>query len=239
LPGGGGNEICGLFDVKPTLFGQVNNLVTQGSNFGKQTEVFNGVDLTMRMRFGRGSFLQGGLSTGQTATNNCYAKDRPNVTPQGLPSNTPRTDAFCNVAPPYSANTQLKLNGSYTLPWDVQASAAFQNLPGVPVTASYVATNAQIVPSLHRNLSGSVTQVIVANVIPPGSAYENRFSQLDLRLSKIFQIGTTRLQASFDLFNLLNASPILTENGRYGPAWLTPTGILDARLAKFGAKFTF
>jgi hypothetical protein len=37
----------------------------------------------------------------------------------------------------------------------------------------------------------------------------------------------------------INASPILTENARYGPAWLTPTGILDARLAKFGAKFTF
>jgi hypothetical protein len=121
----------------------------------------------------------------------------------------------------------------------VQASAAFQNLPGVPIAASYVATNAQIAPSLGRNLSGSATQVVIANVIPPGGLYENRFSQLDVRLSKTFRIRTARLQASFDLFNVLNASPILTENARYGPAWLTPTGILDARLAKFGAKFTF
>jgi hypothetical protein len=239
LPGGGGNQICGLFDVKPALFGQVNNLVTQGSHFGKQTEIFNGVDLTLNVRFGRGSFLQGGMSTGQTATNNCFANDRPDVTPAGFPANTPRTSAFCSAAPPYSANTQLKLNGSYTLPWDVQASAAFQNLPGVPITASYVATNAQIVPSLGRSLSGNATQVVIANVVPPGSLYEKRFSQLDLRLSKIFRIGAARLQASFDLFNLLNASPILTENARYGSAWLTPTGILDARLAKFGAKFTF
>jgi hypothetical protein len=140
---------------------------------------------------------------------------------------------------PYSANTQLKLNGSYTLPWDVQASAAFQNLPGVPVSASYVATNAQVAPSLGRNLSGNATQVVIANVVPPGTLYEDRFSQLDVRLSKTFRIGPTRLQASFDLFNILNSSPILTENTRYGPAWLTPTGILDARLAKFGAKFTF
>ena len=113
------------------------------------------------------------------------------------------------MAPPYSANTQVKLNGSYTLPWDVQASAAFQNLPGVPISASYVATNAQIAPSLGRSLSGNATQVSS----PTSSrrhAYEDRFSQLDVRLSKTFRIGPTRLQASFDLFNILNSSPILT-----------------------------
>jgi hypothetical protein len=217
----------------------VNNLVTQSSHFGNQTEIFNGVDVTLNVRLGQGAFLQGGLSTGQNATNNCYANDRPDLLPANYVTNTPRTAAFCDAAYPYSASTQLKLNGSYTLRWGLQASAALQNLPGVPVSASYVATNAQVLPSLGRNLSGNATQVVIANVVPPGSMFEDRFSQLDLRLSKIFRIGPTRLQASFDLFNVFNSSPILTENTRYGPAWLTPTGILDARLAKFGAKFTF
>ena len=27
LPGGGGNQLCGLYDVKPALFGQVDNMV--------------------------------------------------------------------------------------------------------------------------------------------------------------------------------------------------------------------
>ncbi len=239
LPGGGGNQICGLYDVKPTRFGLQNNLVDQASNFGRQTEVFNGVDATVRVRFTGSAFLQGGLSSGRTATNVCYANGRPDVTPAGFVTNTPRTDAFCNVVPPFSANTQLKLNGSYTFPWDLQASAAFQNLPGSAIVASYVASNADIASSLGRNLSGSASQVIVANIIPPQTMFENRFSQLDVRLSKSFRVGGSRLQATFDLYNVLNASPVLTENGRYGSAWMTPTGILDARLAKFGAKVTF
>ena len=46
LPGGGGNRICGLYDVKPAFFGRVDNLVTQASNFGDgQKQVYNGVDL--------------------------------------------------------------------------------------------------------------------------------------------------------------------------------------------------
>ena len=45
--------------------------------------------------------------------------------------------------------------------------------------------------------------------------------------------------AAFEVYNVLNGSPILGINTRYGPAWLTPTEILGARLFKVGAQFTF
>jgi len=36
LPNGGGYQICGLYDIKPAKFGQVNSVVTQSDNFGRQ-----------------------------------------------------------------------------------------------------------------------------------------------------------------------------------------------------------
>jgi outer membrane receptor protein involved in Fe transport len=53
------------------------------------------------------------------------------------------------------------------------------------------------------------------------------------------KVGRVRLNPSLDLYNLLNASPILGVNTRYGPSWLTPTQILPGRLFKFGAQVTF
>ena len=46
-------------------------------------------------------------------------------------------------------------------------SALFQSNPGVAITASYVATNAQVQPSLLRPLSGSASTVTIANIFQP------------------------------------------------------------------------
>src|SRR5207247_4538144 len=35
LPGGGGNQICGLYDINPAKFGRVDNLVTNATHYGK------------------------------------------------------------------------------------------------------------------------------------------------------------------------------------------------------------
>jgi hypothetical protein len=238
LPGGGSNQICGLYDTNPTSFGQVSNLVTHASQFGSQTEVYNGADLTLRASLPRGGFVQGGLNTGRTETNNCYQNNLPNLTASGSVAGTPRTAAFCDAKPPFL--TQIKFYGAYPLPWNLEASGNFQSLPGIPITASYVATNAQILPSLGRNLSGNNSAVTLASVIPPGALYEARVNQLDLRLTKIVKFRAHgRIQGMVDLYNVFNGSAVLAENSRYGSAWLTPTQILDARLVKFGARVEF
>jgi hypothetical protein len=96
LPGGGGNQICGLYDIRPSAFGRVDNVVSQASHFGKQAQVFNGVDVAINARFGKGGLLAGGVSTGQTVTDTCGSLVD---SPQRL---------YCKTTLSWSGQTQVK-----------------------------------------------------------------------------------------------------------------------------------
>ena len=69
--------------------------------------------------------------------------------------------------------------------------------------------------------------------------FENRIMQVDVRLTKNFRFGRTRLQGMFDIYNVLNANSVLGANATYGSAWLRPTSVMAGRLFKFGAQFDF
>jgi hypothetical protein len=241
LSGGGGNQICGLYDVNPAKFGQVNSLVLNSNQFGNQWEHFNGVDLTLTARLQHGILVQGGLSTGRTETNNCDVvlgnPQLSNPDPVTASITLPRTAAFCDIKGPWL--TQVKGLATASLPLAFQASGTFQSLPGPAINATYVASNAQILPSLGRNLSAGANGTVVVDLVSPGTVLEARLYQLDGRLSKLFKVGQARLQANFDLYNLFNVSPILLLNTRYGPAWQTPQAILPGRLFKMSAQLNF
>ena len=228
LPGGGGQQLCGLYDLNPAKFGQVNTLVTQASHFGKQTEVFDGIDIGVNSRFRSGGLLAGGVATGRVATDRCFVVD------------SPQEKRFCDVTPPWIAGTQVKLAAVYPLVWGVQASATYQNLPAVPVDANFTFTNAQILPSLGRNLSAGVNGSVTASLYAPQVKFEDqRLSQLDLRFTKIIRVGRAKMQGMFDIYNVTNAGTILGVNPAYGALWRRPTSLLGPRLLKFGGVFDF
>ena len=260
LPGGGGNQICGLYDVKPERFGSVYNVTTQASNYGKQTQVYNGIDITPNGRFGRNGQFSGGLSTSRTVTDNCFVNGKPTLTPQnftgqaffGLTStqllNTPHTQAFCHNSPPWSAGTQVKFLAIYPLPLGVQTSAILQNTPGIPVTASYAATNALIRQSLGRNqaacpsqTSATCNSTVQTQLVPFNSLFEPRLTQVDLRLSRDFRLGgNRRLRGNLDIFNLFNTSSVLSETTAYSAArWRNVAQILTGRLLRVGTQLDF
>ena len=64
-------------------------------------------------------------------------------------------------------------------------------------------------------------------------------NQIDVRLTRNFPFGRTRLQAQFDVYNLMNANTVLNQNTRYGTLWRVPSAILDPRLVKFGVQMNF
>ena len=261
LPNGGGYQICGLYDIAPAKFGLAsNNLVTFADNYGKQSEVFNGVDFALNARLRSDLFVTGGFATGNTHFNVCDSfVDNPQ-TGFGLSAaaanagvapvpGTGSVFSYCDFDTSWLS--QIKASGSYTLPWQqIQIGGVLQNLPGQQITAQWNITQAE--PSgLGRALSGGANTSRVVPLIKPGTMYTPRRTQLDLRLSKSFRLpGAQRLQVMADIFNVLNSNaavgatsnagePPAAINTTYGAAWLKPLNILQARYVKFGAQFTF
>jgi len=243
-----GQQICGFMNIKPTLFGQVNNLIEPASKYGSVDEHFNGVDLTINARLANKVTINGGLATGKSVWDGCEALAKgvlpkiygnidlvTTVGPTGPVVSAPST-VFCHQETPWL--NQLKIFVVYPLPWDFQVSANFQSTVGPVITAQYPVPNTDVARTLGRLPSGGVRTVTV-NLISPGSQYDNQQNQLDARFVRTFRVGKTRLQGMLDLYNLLNANPDVTINTAYGPKYLVPTRILLARMVKVGMQLNF
>jgi hypothetical protein len=237
LPGGGGYQECSLYDVNPTQFGLVSNVISVAP---QQEQVFDGVDLTANARLPHGVVASGGVSYGRTRTNTCYATSDPSIAFASATGSTsivaPRTSAFCDVRPPMQPNLKVLL--VYPLPWyGIQTAATMQSLPGPQIAATYAITNAIASPSLGRNLSAGTATV---DLIAPGTTYGDRLNQVDFRASKIVKFSAKgRIQGNVDLYNLFNANPVLALNNTYGTAWQRPLQILQGRLLKFSVQLDF
>jgi len=218
------------WDVKDAIKDVENLRRYFAKKYGKQTEMWHGIDLTMNVRPQGGLFFGGGLSTGRLTTDNCEIVAK-------LPETTPLTPAaFCHVQEPWL--TQFKAIASYIVPKvDVQVSGTLQSVPGPPLQANFVVTNAVASPSLGRALSGGAANVTVP-ILSPTEMYGDRRNQIDMRLAKVFRLDRMRLTAGIDIANLTNASPVLTQSAAYA-TWLRPQSILTARFAKLSVQLNF
>jgi len=243
LPGGGGQQICGIHDQK--VVNPVSNLVRPASDLGKQTSVFNGLDMTTNARFGNGGFITGGISIGRTTTDNCdvVAKlPEAGAGPGQTGTNT------CHVQPPWAAATDFKLSGSYRVQGDVQFSAAYQNSPGIPTLAIWNAPNSIIAPALGRNLSAcragltaaQCTSSLAIALVPTNSLYrEARINLLGLAVTRNFRYGVRSIRPRIEIGNAMNASTITAINTTFGSTWQQVRGVITPRTVKLAVQMDF
>ncbi len=235
LPGGGGYAIGPFFDRNPdTLARPANNHVRLASDFGNQVQIWRGLDVTLNARLAAGVTVQGGVSTGRTETDNCEILAQ--VPEAGL-----LTAPYCHQLTNFL--TDAKVQGAYTVPGvDIQVGAAFRSTPGPAISANLVVPNATVRPSLGRDLAGGAANVTV-NLVAPGALYGDRLNQLDLRIGKVIKAGRVRNVVGIDLYNALNANPVLAESAAYRNAtitgWRIPTSIQPARFAKISVQVDF
>ena len=219
-----------LVDLKPTSIRVPDLVTTSANNFGGRTRSWDGFDLTVDGRL-RKVLVQGGMSSGTFSSDTCdvlAALPEMNLA-QALPLE------YCKTSQNWL--TSVKLIGSYTLPYEVQLAGTFQNQPGPLRPARVTYTAADIALALGRPSTQGAQTV---NVVPPGTFFGDRFSELDLRFTKVFKFHRTReFRAMFDLYNLFNANSTTFEEPGFGATYLQPQVIMPGRLGKFSFQFDF
>ena len=251
-----GATLDGLYTIKPE--GQAKGaqeVIKLASEFGDMTQVFNGIDVNINGRLDNGVTLGGGVSMGSTTYDECFVVDNPIQNRSG----------YCDVSQPWGAGTQLKLNGAVPLPWDTQFSFVFQNLAGLPWESRYEAganpiERAAIEAQIGHPMVTSSEQI---QLFPAGQGintltdlgggtrgayffvnnsqfYERRLTQLDIRFTKIVNVGRARVRAWIDLFNIFNANHVSSISPSYNPGvYPVVAGVMGGRLLKFGGQFDF
>jgi outer membrane receptor protein involved in Fe transport len=249
LPGGGGYRVCGVPDLKPSVFAQAlpaNNLIRFVDDFGGTENVYKGFDVNLEGRFRNGAFLKGGLAAGARTFNTC------NLAQAGIEygafeeyeDGTRACDRY------YPFRPDLKISGSYPLPFGIQLAGTYQFTRGLQAggtggtsrLANWAVTSAVAAPFLGRNWTGVASRTVA--LIREGSDYgKHNLNQLDLRFAKRFDMGRTRLRLDFDLYNIFNSSWPFSVNNTYSTAatsqWQRPTNVLQHRFFKLGGQVSF
>ena len=264
LPQGGGYQVCGLYDLKPSVLAErrpANSLIRFADDFGDgETNVYSGFDAQVESRFGNGAFTRLGFTAGRRTFDDCYAALAGGsltllATGNGDPtSETYSFDGSTYCHREYGYRPDIRALGSYPLPGGVQFSATYQFIRGVQnggngpsLMATWNMTNSLLTANgstLGRDLNtGSAFKSV--QLLREGLEYgDQNLHQLDLRGSKRFTFGRYRFQLDLDLYNALNSNWPYTVSTTFSTSptastWLRPTRALDGRMFKIGGQFHF
>jgi hypothetical protein len=130
---------------------------------------------------------------------------------------------------------------AYTIPKiDTLVSGTFRSDQGSVLAANYAVPNSAVIPSLGRPLSGNAANVTV-NLVEPGEVWGDRINEINIRVAKIVRVKRTRTNVGVDLYNVLNASPVLAYNQSFVPngPWLRPNFVMSPRFVKLSASVDF
>src|SRR5262245_54343489 len=212
----------------------------------KREQIYNAYNFEFRFRPGRGALLFGGLAIERQLEVNCTTPDNPNSV------------RFCDDREndiPYSRN--LKLAGTYPLPWGIQLSGAFQSnqspsATSTTTTRNMVATRgttrypancpspcpagAVILPATFIGSPTTPTSLTVA-LVPFNAAFVERITQLDFKLSKNFKAGRYTVSPALEVFNINNSDAIISyvSTNFLSASYEKPNSIMQPRMIGVGA----
>jgi hypothetical protein len=121
----------------------------------------------------------------------------------------------------------FRLAASYQLPYNVMLAGKYQARAGEPLERTLV------IAGLNQ---GSETVYVQQRGVDRTETVAN-FA--DLRVSKRFEMGASRIEAAFDLYNIFNVNPVLAQNVGIGSTLGIPTRVLAPRVIRLGLSARF
>jgi len=208
--------------------------VTNQPDFGR---TYHGFELVVRKRSTHGWMLNGSYSYNSTIEHYdspAAYEDPTNIAQrngfQYAPTGGLGGGGGSNLAGiPISAKWIAKLNGSYRLPYNVNASATADLRQGYPF-------NQAINIASRPNRAAAIAVLldpIATNRFP-------NFATMDFRLDRSFKLKGLTLLPSFDMFNVFNANTVMGQRTNQNAANANNVfGILAPRIGRVGMMVTF
>ena len=215
-----------LFNLKSSKLGVVD-LVDRNSTVN--TRVYDGFEGSFRMRLPGGGTALGGFTRERVQAVTCDTSN-PNQYLYCDQTGTLKQELGQVNGIPFL--NEYKLAGSYPLPWKFGASISFLSYAGPMLTVNW-APGAAVFPN------GQRTQPITVPLIAPGTAYGDRWNQVDAGVTKQLTFGRAHIEGRLDVFNLLNSNAVLTQLQTFGPTLNQPSSILQGRLMRLSGSVRF
>ena len=225
-----GTQAFNVFDIPTSLKGVVNDVITNmpaAVNGGAGN--YDTIELAFNKRFAQGLFLDTSFDwTRRDDLRNNSASNNP------LTQADPISTGYYQNVYPSVANRQK------TSTWNFHVSSRYEFPHEIGVGANLrIQSGWQYARRIAVSLPNSGTQHFWMTDIGSGSQRSQTVSLLNLRLDKAFSFAGHRLTGMVDLYNVLNANPILNFNLSNGSTFNQVNALLDPRTLQLSVRFEF
>jgi hypothetical protein len=205
-----------VYNQNPATRGQVRNVLTTIPDLAQK---YNGVEFQVNTRLTNATIF-GGLTIGRDEGD----QDSGDM-------NNPNVRINNNGAIGFDSTYQVRGGFTYRFPYDMQFSGSIREATGLPQTRVYPVTTS-VVPGLTQ-----VTQNVQA--VPRGEFRYPWQNLVDLRFTKVFRSGRTRIEPTVDVFNIFNNNATTNVVTTIGSSLGRPSAIVMGRLLRVGGHIAF
>ncbi len=192
---------------------------------------YNGVELTAQKRFSQRWQMVAGFTVGKNTggINNAGGQS------STADLNDPNLAAFAKGIVGSDSLYAFRLSGSYRAPYEIQIAGSLISNTGYPFMSTYSVTRA-LAAAAGVALTRSAQTIFLSD---RGDERYPNVTLVDLRVSRIFRFGSRRIEPTFDIFNLGNASTVVGTTLGVGSTYMVPNSIVSPRIMKIGFAVNF